>query len=158
MNDSVHAALSELLRIVVTRCALAGDSTIFGVYRHAPAYFAVPMTGLQAAFGSSVSGSGRDVGDRLEALAQEVKAGRVTDPTDGLFGVGLVLQVDLPPAPIHLLTVVCADQIVHRTGWRPGEGGPRGTIAVPGGPDVSTDPFVRGLTAILTALTGGEGA
>jgi hypothetical protein len=158
MNEHVHVALSGLLRTVLSRCAAENASTIFGVYHQAPAYLALPMPELAGAFGMQAEGSTEHLGALLEDLARSVAAGEVREQRNGLAGVGLILEVDFEMEPIHLLTVVCHDQAVHRVGVSREGGEPRAAIFLSGGLDMSADPLVRGLTAILLTLTGGEQA
>jgi hypothetical protein len=156
MRDEAHLYIAELLRTSMTRYVVNGTGTLLGVYHDAPAYITAPMDGLKAAFGRKVEGSSEAIRARLEDLAELVEAGAVVDQTQGLVGIGFILEVHLEEGPIHLLTGVFDDKAIHRFGWSRDEGEPRGVIVFPGAVDMTSDPFVAGLTAILKALTGGE--
>jgi len=156
MDQITHISLAHLLRNTMTHYVVNGSGTILGVYHDAPAYTAVPMNGVRKAFGPSAHGSGGDIQQHLEHVAGQVETGDVTDDTEGLVGLGFILEIHLKTGPIHVLTGVFDDQTVHRISWSRDEAKPTGVIVMPGTVDLTEDPFVAGLCAILKALNGGE--
>lgn len=156
MDQFTHVSLAHLLRNTMTHYVVNGTGTILGVYRDAPAYTVVPMNGIREAFGPSAHGSGGAIQQQLERVAAQVAAGEVSDETAGLVGLGFILEIVVEDGPTHVLTGVFTDQTVHRISWSRDEAIPTGVIVLPGTVDLTEDPFVAGLTAILQALTGGE--
>lgn len=156
MDQRTHISLAHLLRHTMTHYVVNGTGTILGVYHDAPVYTAVPMNGVREAFGPSAHGSGGAIQQHLEHVAEQVETGDVHDTTEGLVGLGFILEIYLETGPIHVLTGVFTDQTVHRISWSRDEVIPTGIIVLPGTVDLAEDPFVAGLRAILKALTGGE--
>lgn len=155
MDQGTHVSLAHLLRNTMTHYVVNGTGTILGVYRDAPAYTVEPMNGIREAFGPSAHGSGGDIQQHLEHVAEQVETGEVRDDTEGLLGLGFILEIYLEHGPIHVLTGVFTDQTVHRISWSRDQAVPTGVIVLPGTVDLTEDPFVAGLRAILQALTGG---